>query len=273
MIKGMTGFGCAAFSSGKIKGVLEIKSLNHRYLDINFYLPIGFASIENRIREILQKTMERGRVSISIKITNKPAEIVDFNREAVKKYLHYAQILKKEFGFHGELGLSDLIKLPGVVDVKESLVSGEEMWGGIEVALKKALADLNVMRKREGQSLVKDISAKLKEMKLLLKNIHQRGAAILKEKRKLLNDEEFGSFQKGNDVNEELARLRHYIEEFGALVKNDVALGKKLDFIAQEMLRETNTIGSKLQDKTVSNAVISLKSKIEKIREQSQNIE
>jgi len=129
------------------------------------------------------------------------------------------------------------------------------------------------MRKREGRSLCADVTDKLRRMLLEIKKIQRRAQEILKEKKGKLTNEEFSSFQKSNDVNEELSRLIHYIEEFKLLLKTDIAVGKKLDFIAQEMQRETNTVGSKLQDKIVSSAVIALKSKIEKIREQSQNIE
>ena len=129
------------------------------------------------------------------------------------------------------------------------------------------------MRQREGRSLIADMNKLLNLMLLQTKKIRMRSGIILKEKRKLLTDEEFSSFQKGADINEELSRLIHHIEEFRILLRSDIAVGKKLDFIAQEMQRETNTIGSKLQDKVVSNAVIALKSKVEKIREQSQNVE
>lgn len=273
MIRGMTGFGCSQISAGKIKGVIEVKSLNHRYLDISFYLPIGFGSIENKIRQILQKNMARGRVTVSLKITNKPIEILDFNKDAVQKYLKYANILKKEFGFNDNLSLSDLIKLPGVVEAKEGVLSGELLWPAIERSLKLSLNELNTMRKREGRSLTIDVSDKLKQMLEQVKKIQARSIVILKEKKSHLNNDEFSSFQKGADVNEEISRLIHYIDEFKLLLKTDVSVGKNLDFVAQEMQRETNTIGSKLQDKFVTNAVIALKSKIEKIREQSQNIE
>ena len=273
MIKGMTGFGCAPLFSGKIRGVVEIKSVNHRFLDINYFLPIGFASIENKIREIVQKQIERGRVTISLKITSKPLEIVNFNKDAVSKYFKYSQILKKEFGFKDELALSDVIKLPGVVEAKETIINGELVWPALEKSLNSSLKDLNQMRKREGQSLAVDIADKLKKMLQQIKKIEERSNFILKEKKTKLKNEEFSAFQKSIDVNEENSRLTHYIEEFKVLLKSDIPVGKKLDFVAQEMHRETNTIGSKLQDKIVSNAVITLKSKVEKLREQSQNIE
>ncbi|MDZ4243192.1 MAG: DUF1732 domain-containing protein, partial [Candidatus Omnitrophota bacterium] len=143
----------------------------------------------------------------------------------------------------------------------------------VEKALSRSLASVVQMREREGKSLASDISSVLKRMAHHIQKIKARSEAILKEKKRKLTDDEFMSLQKGNDINEELARLEHYIDEFKALLPANVSVGKKLDFVAQEMQRETNTIGSKLQDKMVANAVIALKSKVEKLREQAQNIE
>lgn len=273
MIKGMTGFGAAQMSSGEIKGSVEIKSVNHRYLDLAFYLPSGFAAMENEIRQLLSKTISRGRVTVSFKITNKPEAKISLNKNVVKQYLAYAKILKKEFHLDNNLKLSDLIKLPGVVDARESFVSPEDIRLSVEKAVQRAVNSMETMRKREGVALAKDIKENLKRMSLQAKKIENRTKEILNEKKKGLSLEEFSSYQKGVDINEELARLSHYIEEFKSLVKSNVSVGKKMDFVGQEMQRETNTIGSKVQDKIVSNCVISIKSKIEKLREQAQNVE
>ena len=273
MIKGMTGFGCAELISGKIRGSVEIKSLNHRYLDIGYFLPQGFAAVESKIRDLLSRYIERGRITVSVKITNKSVPVVYFNREVVKTYLKYARAIKNDFGLKGDLSLSELIQLPGVVDTRETTLSPEDLWPSIEKSFKIALNSLLYMRKREGKSLATDINNQLRRMLVQIKRIQERSKIILREKKKKLVDEEFSSFQKSSDVNEEISRLAHHIDEFKTLLYSDMAIGKKLDFIAQEMQRETNTNGSKLQDKMVANAVIALKSKIEKIREQSQNIE
>ena len=273
MIKGMTGFGSAQYSNRQLKVTIELKSLNHRYFDISYYLPAGFTSMENRIRQILQKHLERGRVTVSVKLTQKSTQEIFLNKEAVHKYIKYANILSKEFGLKNDLNLSDLIKFPGVVESKETALDSEELWPMMEKYFLKALLSLLNMRKREGQSLAADVSQKLQQMLVQAKKIHKRHEEILKENRKRLTAEEFSSFQKSSDINEELSRLKHYMQELRLLLKSDSAVGKKIDFIAQEMQRETNTMGAKLLDKAVSSAVITLKSKIEKIREQSQNIE
>ncbi|MFT7538933.1 MAG: hypothetical protein ACI9F2_001084, partial [Lysobacterales bacterium] len=180
---------------------------------------------------------------------------------------------QKQFKLKNDLTLSDLVKLPGVLEAKETFVNPDDLWPAIEKSLKRATTALVAMRKREGRSLHADVVDKLKLMTVNTKKITDRSKIILKAKKKELNDEEFQSFQKSNDINEELSRLDHYIAEVKKLLKSCNSVGKRIDFIAQELQRETNTIGSKLQDRIVSNAVISLKSKIEKIREQAQNIE
>src|SRR3989338_3933856 len=138
MIKGMTGFGNAAFSAGRVKGMVEVKSQNHRYLDIVYYLPMGFGSIESKIRQMIGQHISRGRVSISIKITEKPFQHLTYNKEAVNEYLKYARNLKKDYRLENDLKLSDLIKLPGVIEAKEVLLTGDDLWPAIEKGLNKA---------------------------------------------------------------------------------------------------------------------------------------
>ena len=273
MILGMTGFGSGRAVLPEFKVDVEIKSLNHRYLDAVYYLPSGMSALENKIRPVLQRSLERGRVTVSVRVVQKTLKTVKFNKEIVRHYIDQGNILKKEFGLANDLTLSHIISLPGVVELSENTLDIEKVWTVLEKCIEKALKELVSMRKAEGKSLLADIKDKLTRMTLQIKIIQKQAKAILELKKKELPKEEFSSFQKSNDINEELSRLAHYISEMNVLLKASVSSGKKFDFIAQEMQRETNTIGSKLQDKVVSNAVIALKSKIEKIREQSQNIE
>ncbi len=273
MITGMTGFGAGEFSLGKVKGLVEIKSVNHRYLDVAFYLPSGFSSMEERIQKAFSKDIRRGRVTVSIKITEKPSMNITLNRDVIKRYMDFSKSLGKDFGVKNDMSVADLMRLPGVVDAKEVFVEAQQVWPTVEKALSRAIMSLIAMRKREGKALFLDISGQLKRMADQIGVIKARSTMILKEKKTILTNEEFASFQKSNDVNEELARLAHYINEARVLLKVSDGAGKKMDFIAQEMQRETNTIGSKVQDKQVAAAVISLKSMVEKIREQANNVE
>jgi len=273
MIKGMTGYGSASLSLKDLKGTVEIKSLNGRYLDVSYYLPIGYNSFEDKIRRLCQKVFQRGRVTVSFKITHKRKDDVVLNTDAVESYLKHARSMKRKFKIKNDLNISDIIKLPGVLNTKETSIASEKVWPPFEKSLKTAMNSLDRMRKREGSCLQKDIKDKLRLMSKQIQTVQQRSRIILSDKRKKLTSEEYQSFQRGCDVNEELSRLKHYVSEMKRLFGKNASVGKRIDFVAQEMQRETNTIGSKLQDRIVSNAVITLKSKIEKIREQAQNIE
>ncbi len=273
MIKGMTGYGTSEVAWKQVKGTIEIKSQNHRYFDLVFYLPTGFSHMEEKIRQIIGGSISRGRVILSFKMITRPQDHHVIRKEAIQDYLRQARQLKKEFDFDEKLSLSDLIKLPGVIELEEIPLDTNHLWPSFEKALRVSLNSCLNMRKREGKSVAADLKKHLRKMQMLVKQVQSHSHAILVESKKKLSPDEFLSFQKGNDISEELARLKHYIEEFLLLIGTDVGVGKKMDFVAQEMQRETNTIGSKIQHTAVANAVISLKSSIEKLREQAQNIE
>ncbi len=273
MIQGMTGFGSAQCLLGKTKLVVEVKSLNHRYFDIALYLPTGFGSVENRIQQLTQKYVERGRVTVSVKIIHHWSTQVVVNKDIIRKYLQHGHDLAKEFHLENDLKLSDIVQLPGAIETKEAFLEVEQAWPILERCLRRSLEGLHHMRRREGRSLARDVADKLKGMDGRIRQIITRARTILKERQKELSVEEFQSFQKCCDISEETSRLTHYISEAKGLLRGTTPVGKKIDFIAQEMQRETNTIGSKLQDKIVIQAMVALKSKIEKIREQAQNIE
>jgi uncharacterized protein (TIGR00255 family) len=273
MIKGMTGFGQAKLTNAKLNVLIEIKSVNHRYLDVNYFLPAGFGSMENRMRQILQQNLHRGRVTVTMKVAKKEVVTVDLNQNVVKMHMRNINRLKREFNIQGELSLSDIINLAGVIEAKEVDINLLQQRLAMEKCFRTALNGLIKMRQSEGRSLAADVYGQLKRMSLQINKIQYKIESILTEKNKKLTAEEFRSYQKSSDVNEEISRLQHFIDEIKPLLKSNVPVGKRIDFIAQEMQRETNTIGSKLQDKVVANAVIALKSKIEKIREQAQNIE
>lgn len=273
MITGMTGFGSADMGGSLFRGSVEIKTQNHRYLDISFYLPTGCSSLEERIRQMVSKELRRGRVNIAIKINEKNTQHVVVNDALVEEYLKNARAISKKYGIDNDLRLSDFIRMPGVMETREVHLREDEIWRFLEGALKKAVRSVVMMRKREGRALAADMGGILTRMTLQVKTVQARLKKILAEKKKDRPPEEFSSFQKSNDVSEEITRLQHYVQEYKALLKGGAGVGKKMDFIAQEMQRETNTIGSKVQDTVISNAVIALKSKIEKLREQAQNIE
>jgi len=150
MIKGMTGYGNAKINTAELKGVVEVKTLNSRYLDVSYYLPIGYGSLEDKIRKFCLKYMERGRLTVSFKITQRRAEEVRLNKGAIESYLKYAKQLKRQYKLENDLTLSDLFRLQGVFETKENLISPEKMWPLLEKCLKQAIKDLLTMRKSEG---------------------------------------------------------------------------------------------------------------------------
>jgi len=273
MITGMTGFGAREITFGRIKGVVEIKTVNHRYLDVAFYLPVGFSSLEDKIQKIIASRMKRGRVTVSVKITDRPHTNIILNQEAVKRYLDFAKELGHKHHIKNDITVADIMRMPGVVEAKEVFVQAADLWPNLEKSLQKAVAGVVAMRAREGKSLSVDINGQLTRMLGQITNIKKRIKTLLSDSKSKMGADEFSSYQKSNDINEELARLAHYIDEAKMLLRQKDGSGKKLDFIAQEMQRETNTIGSKVQDKEVAAAVIAIKSKVEKIREQSNNVE
>ena len=273
MIKGMTGFSSVEISRGAMKAVLEIRSVNHRYLDMAYFLPPGFASLEDKMRQVIQKSISRGRVTVSMKIVKKQEPVLNFNKSVIRAYLRREKEIKKEFGLKGVLVLSDLIRLPGVVEVQDVEPRASSLWPAIEKATAKAANLLTAMRAREGKSIVRDIQKQMNCMSFGINTIRAKEKEILSSEKKKLTVEEFESYQRSIDINEELSRLSHHIDEVKRLFKSKEAVGKRIDFIAQEMQREANTIGSKFQDKVVSSVVVALKSSIEKLREQAQNIE
>jgi len=269
----MTGFGTTQVAVSSVKVQIDIKTVNHRYLDLSFHVPIGFASVEHKIKQLIQQKMQRGRITIGIRIVQSPGKEISLNRDVAKKYVQYARLLQRDMKESTELTVRDVIGLPGVIDVHDFLVTADDVWPLLERGIKRAVDDLVGMRRREGKSLAQDVRKQLKTIVSDVKRIRLRSERILAHKKKDLTSDEFKAFQRTIDVNEELARLGHHCAEMIRQLSLSTSVGKQIDFVAQEMQREVNTVGSKLQDMVATNAVIAMKSAIEKIREQAQNIE
>ena len=177
MIRGMTGYGNVPFSLGKVKGIIEVKSQNHRYFDPVFYLPVGFSAVENKIKTMMSKGIKRGRVTISVKITEKAEQNVQFNKNVVAEYLKQSKRLQREFKLENNLTLADIIRLPGVIETKECFVSVDKLWPVVDRGMKKAMRSLIKMREREGKSLELNIKDILKRMMTQSKSIETRQKA------------------------------------------------------------------------------------------------
>lgn len=292
MVKSMTGFGRCEISEGSRKITVEMKSVNHRYLDVNMKMPKKLNFFEASIRNILKTYIQRGKVDIFITYedTAETNFSLKYNAELAAEYLKYLQQMSEQFGLENDVRVTTLSRYPEVFSMEEVQVDEEELWKLLEKALKGACEQFVETRTLEGENLKRDLNAKLDEMLLHVDYIAVRSPEIIGEYRQKLEDKvhelladvqieesrlatEVTIFADKICVDEEVVRLRSHIEHTKATLNEGGAVGRKLDFIAQEMNREANTILSKANDLKVSNTAIDLKTEIEKVREQIQNIE
>ena len=292
MIKSMTGFGKGEikFPGGQI--IAEIKTVNHKFFDASLKLPETIAPFEDRIKEALQKKINRGKVNVNIiyEHSGPKDEVIVINRKLAKSY--YAGIvgLKKALGLKEPVGLKELISLPGVINYAATQESLAVLWPKIEKALLAALASLITDREKEGRALHKDFIKRAAVMDRMLAEIKSSSHLSIKEYRERFEkrvedltsghkmdkgrlEMEVAIFAKNIDISEEVTRLKNHLANFKRTLGVNGEAGKKIDFIAQELHREINTIGSKASDFKISRNVIEMKSEIEKIREQAKNIE
>lgn len=292
MVKSMTGFGRCEVSEGDRKMTVEMKSVNHRYLDVSIKMPKKLNFFESAIRSLLKTYLQRGKVDLFITCEDlsEAKGALRYNRELAAEYLKYLNQMAEEFGLENDVKASALSRYPEVLVMEEAQDNEEELWKLLEQALKGACVQMVETRSKEGENLKKDLIDKLDEMLEHVAFIEERAPQIVAEYRKKLEDKvqelladaqieesrlaaEVTIFADKICVDEELVRLRSHIEHTKAVLQEKDSVGRKLDFIAQEMNREANTILSKANDLEVSNHAIELKTGIEKVREQIQNIE
>lgn len=292
MAKSMTGFGRCEVSEGDRKMTVEMKSVNHRYLDVNIKMPKKLNFFESAIRSLLKTYLQRGKVDLFITCEDlsETKGVLKYNRELATEYLSYLNQMAEEFGLENDVKAGALSRYPEVLVMEEAQDNEEELWKLLEEALKGACVQMVETRSKEGENLKKDLLDKLDEMLEHVAFIEERSPQIVAEYRRKLMDKvqelladaqieesrlatEVTIFADKICVDEELVRLRSHIEHTKAVLQEKDSVGRKLDFIAQEMNREANTILSKANDLEVSNRAIELKTGIEKVREQIQNIE
>lgn len=292
MIKSMTGFGRCEVMEGSRKFTVEMKSVNHRYLDVNIKMPKKLNFFEAAIRNELKNYIQRGKVDIFITYEDFSENNVSvkYNRETAAAYWQYLQQMAEDFGLENDVRVSGLSRYPEVFSMEEQVMDEEELWKELQAALTGAAAGFVETRIKEGENLKEDLCGKLDGMLEHVDFIAERSPQIvadykkrLEEKvRELLEDTKIEESRLLTEVtiyadkvcvDEELVRLRSHIETTRSALTEGGGIGRKLDFIAQEMNREANTILSKTTDLEISNRAIELKTEIEKVREQIQNIE
>ena len=275
MIQSMTGYGSFETiipSLGKVS--VELRSTNHKFLETVLHLPEGSLSLEERIKKAIESKVKRGRVTCSLNVSARREGRVFINRSLLKKYIAKINSLKNEFKIDSDLDMNTLIHLPGVLALEEERVSPESIWPGLKAAVCAAIDNLVKTRVKEGRALQGYLRKQAEELRLELSTIILKLKSALKDKLKnLATDEERANFINDTDTTEEIDRLCFHIRNFKHKLIKGGAIGKELDFIAQEMQREANTMAAKTFDVSVSAQVLKMKSLIEKIREQAQNIE
>lgn len=291
MIKSMTGYGRGEVCENGFRICVEIKTLNHRFLDVSLKLPKPISGLEDKLRSKIADSIKRGRVEINVSLETceKGLDVLKLNNDLLEQYINILKIVKDKFSLSDNIKVSDILSLDGIIEVKNADIDIDSVWTILEKALSLGIKNLIDMRVSEGIKLKDDIMNRLDTLSIIINKIESRGPIVIKEYKKKLETrikELTGDYFDQNrfltevaimadrtSIAEEITRFKSHISQFRNSLDSDMPIGKKLDFLAQEMNREANTIGSKSMDLEIVNGVIELKDQIEKIREQVQNIE
>jgi uncharacterized protein (TIGR00255 family) len=292
MLKSMTGFGRAEGNTSLGKMVVESRSVNHRYCDINTKLPKRLNPFENRIKEMVRSQVSRGRIDITFRLDNLGEEkiqlSVDF--DLAQQYYRVLQNLKEKLQLKDEVTLNLLAGAKDLITTKEESSDIEPYWQEVFPILKQSLKYMDDMKRWEGESLTKDLQQRLKYIAQQLQMIKQQFPSRLKATLARLHDrlrslldgiemdpirfqQEIALLTERTDITEEIVRAESHLSQFSTLLEGNEPVGRKMDFLLQEIHRETNTISAKVNDAEVSQRIVEIKSELEKIREQVQNIE
>ncbi|QNU68552.1 YicC family protein [Ruminiclostridium herbifermentans] len=293
MVRSMTGFGRGTFSDCGKEFTVEIKSVNHRYIDFYIKLPRQIAFLEERVREIVSKSIFRGKVDIFISFEDRSedSKSVTLDEALADAYIQAIEKLKNKYNLADDISVSLVSRLPDVLRIEKNEDDEEQLWKVLKSALETAISSLIQMREKEGNELRESLLQKADNMQDIIKNISDRSPEVVSEyKLKLENrikdllsqqtiDEnriamEVAIFADRCSIDEELVRLGSHLSQLRDILSiQQQPIGRKLDFLVQEINREINTIGSKSNDIIITKNVLELKSETEKIREQIQNIE
>ncbi len=292
MVRSMTGFGRAKAQIDSLDITVEIKSVNHRYFEFSARLPRSYNFLEEKLKSFLAQNISRGKVEISVMVedNSENATVVELNREYANAYISALKQLSKEYKIKNDIKVSSFVGNNDLFKVRRQVVEDEVILNAVLTVAKQATDNFIEMRTVEGERLLNDVKSRLKFILEKVEFIEKRSPETVKvyknrieqKVKELLEDTtideqriltEVAIFVDKVAVAEETVRLRSHIQQFESLLTDDQPVGRKLDFIVQEMNREANTIGSKAQDIEIAHTVVDIKSKIEKIREQIQNME
>jgi uncharacterized protein (TIGR00255 family) len=292
MLKSMTGFGRGEGDTGLGRLIAEVRSVNHRYCDISMKLPRRLAPFEIRIKEMVRSGVTRGRVDVSLRLETQGEGKVQLNADLhlAEQYYHALQSLKEKLGLKDEITLGLLAGAKDLITGREEFEDVEPYWPQIDPILRQSFKAMDEMKGSEGESILKDIQERLNRIRqeitaikscfpLCLETHRER---LLERLRSLLNgldvdplrfQQEVAFLAERSDITEEMVRAESHLAQFSALLEKKEPVGRKMDFLIQEIHREVNTAGSKANEAEISQRVVEIKSELEKIREQVQNIE
>ncbi len=292
MLKSMTGYGRGEGESGLGKVLVESRSVNHRYSDINIRLPKRLAIFENRIKEIIRSQVSRGRIDVSIKLDALGGEKLQLQVDSTlaDQYFQALLSLKDKFQLRGEITLELLAGAKDLISAKEEVGDIEPYWLEIVPILKRTLQEMDEMKCSEGNALAKDIQTRLERITQELKEIKAQLPSYVVAYRIRLQErlqsllggievdpgrlqQEIALLAERTDITEEIVRAESHLSQFALLFNEKESVGRKMDFLLQEIHREVNTVSAKANDAEISQKVVEIKSELEKIREQVQNIE
>lgn len=292
MIKSMTGYGRALQTVDGYDILVEMKSVNHRYLEFTARVPRAYSYLEEKLKSFLQQKAGRGKVEVSVSIyaVDGTDAQVEVNRTLLKGYVDALRSAGKELGLTDDLTLSAASRFGDIFNVRKAVEDADEIWGRVLPVAEEALDGFLAMREAEGKQLKADIQSRLEIIEQFVSQVEERSpqtveeyrARLTKKMQEVLGDSsideariltEAAIYADRIAVDEETVRLRSHLAQIGEMLDSGEAVGRKLDFIVQELNRETNTIGSKAQDLEIARIVVEMKAQIEKIREQVQNIE
>ena len=292
MIKSMTGFGRSEVVTDERKITIELKSVNHRYLDLSIKMPRKLVFLEGAIRNLMKTYMQRGKVDVFITYEDYTLSCgaLKYNKELAGEYLAYIRQMAEEFGLENDVKAGALSRYPDVLTMEEQSVDEDALWAVLEAPLREACEKFAQSRAREGENLKNDLIAKLDALDEKVSQVGARSPEVVDSYREkleakvheLLEDSQIEDSRIAAEVvlfsdkicnDEETVRLHSHIQGMKKMLEEKEGIGRKLDFMAQEMNREANTILSKSSDLIISNIAIDLKTEIEKIREQVQNVE
>jgi uncharacterized protein (TIGR00255 family) len=293
MIKSMTGFAQTVFSDKILQITIAVRTYNSRFLDVNLRLNNAFSPLEDRIKSYVASRVSRGRVEVAIQLASQEKlrnGNITINWDLARTYFRLLTELKKSLNLSGPLALSDLLSLKDLIVCQEIPFPEEVLWRKLASSLKKVFDALQKMRSEEGRNLSRDLLGRIKTIQGGMDLISRQVPQVIEVYRDRLRErieklaktvdvdstrlaQEVAIMADRADISEELTRLGSHLKQFKTLFKENQTLGKKMEFLLQEMNREVNTIGSKSMDSNISYQVVSIKSELEKIREQIQNIE